>query len=99
MQADPPVPDAAPRGDERLNWRTSTPFLLLHAVPLLALLTGVSRAALVLLAATFFGRMFFITAGYHRYFSHRSYRLGRVTQFVFAFGGLTCAQKGPLWWA
>ena len=99
MQADPPVPDAAPRGDERLNWRTSTPFLLLHAVPLLALLTGVTGAALVLLAATFFGRMFFITAGYHRYFSHRSYRLGRVTQFVFAFGGLTCAQKGPLWWA
>jgi stearoyl-CoA desaturase (delta-9 desaturase) len=43
--------------------------------------------------------MFFVTAGYHRYFSHRSYRLGRVAQFVMAFGGTTAAQKGPLWWA
>ena len=47
----------------------------------------------------YWGRMFFITAGYHRYFSHRSYKLGRVMQFVMAFGGATAAQKGPLWWA
>ena len=38
-------------------------------------------------------------AGYHRYFSHRSYRLKRVPQFVLAFVGTTAAQKGPLWWA
>jgi stearoyl-CoA desaturase (delta-9 desaturase) len=43
--------------------------------------------------------MFFITAGYHRYFSHRSYRTSRAFQFVLAVGGTTCAQKGPLWWA
>ena len=43
--------------------------------------------------------MFFITAGYHRYFSHRSYRLPRWAQFVLAFGGTTALQKGPLWWA
>jgi len=35
------------------------------------------------------GRMFFITAGYHRYFSHRSYRLGRGAQLVMAIGGTT----------
>src|SRR5437588_795132 len=90
---------SAPRAARRLNWATSIPFLALQAVPLLAIFTGVSRTALILLACTYFGRMFFITAGYHRYFSHRSYRLGRVAQSVFAFGGLTCAQKGPLWWA
>ena len=44
-------------------------------------------------------RMFFITAGYHRYFAHRSYRMGRVTQFLMAFGATTAVQKGPLWWA
>jgi stearoyl-CoA desaturase (delta-9 desaturase) len=89
-----------PRGaDEQVNWRSSIPFLVLHAVPLLMLVTGVSLTALVLLAVTLVGRMFFLTAGYHRYFSHRSYSMGRFTQFVFAFGGLTCAQKGPLWWA
>ena len=43
--------------------------------------------------------MFFITAGYHRYFAHRSYKMGRVAGFVMALGGGTAAQKGPLWWA
>src|SRR5438477_8395034 len=99
MPAESPVVDAGPRADEQLNWRTSAPFLLLHFVPLLAFVTGVTPTALALLAATFLGRMFFVTGGYHRYFSHRSYRLGRLTQFVFAFGGTTAAQKGPLWWA
>jgi stearoyl-CoA desaturase (delta-9 desaturase) len=61
--------------------------------------TGISGTAVALLFATFWGRMFFITAGYHRYFAHRSYRLARVPQFLMAFGGITAAQKGPLWWA
>jgi stearoyl-CoA desaturase (Delta-9 desaturase) len=85
--------------DEQVNWKTSIPFIFVHFLPLLAFVTGVTQTALILLAVTYFGRMFFITAGYHRYFSHRSYRMNRVAQFVFAFGGLTCAQKGPLWWA
>ena len=53
----------------------------------------------MLCVVLYYGRMFFITAGYHRYFSHRSYRLNRFWQFVMAFGGTTAAQKGPLWWA
>ena len=84
---------------ERINKLTSIPFILLHFVPLLAVFTGVTKTALVLLAVTYFGRVFFITAGYHRYFAHRSYKLGRVAQFLMAFGGTTAAQKGPLWWA
>lgn len=75
------------------------PFLACHAVPLLAVLTGVTGRAMVLAIVLYVVRVFFITAGYHRYFAHRSYRVGRVTQFVLAFGGLTAAQKGPLWWA
>jgi stearoyl-CoA desaturase (delta-9 desaturase) len=43
--------------------------------------------------------MFAITAGFHRYFSHRSFRLARVPQFLFALLGQTAAQKGVLWWA
>ena len=49
--------------------------------------TGVPAPALVLCAALYFVRIFFITAGYHRYFSHRSFRTGRVFQFILAFGG------------
>jgi stearoyl-CoA desaturase (Delta-9 desaturase) len=88
-----------PRRDDQLNFRTSTAFFVAHLLPLGMIFSGVTRTALILAAVTYFGRMFFITAGYHRYFSHRSYRLNRFWQFVFAFMGTTCAQKGPLWWA
>jgi stearoyl-CoA desaturase (delta-9 desaturase) len=43
--------------------------------------------------------MFGITAGYHRYFSHRTYKTSRAFQFVLGFLGAMSAQKGPLWWA
>jgi stearoyl-CoA desaturase (delta-9 desaturase) len=43
--------------------------------------------------------MFGITAGYHRYFAHRSYRVHRVSQFLLAWLGCSALQKGPLWWA
>jgi stearoyl-CoA desaturase (delta-9 desaturase) len=43
--------------------------------------------------------MFAITAGFHRLFAHRSYRTGRIFQFLLAFGGTAAYQKGPLWWA
>ena len=92
-----------PRGelpaDERINIRSSIPFILVHFVPFLAVFTGVTLKVVILAFATFSMRMFFITGGYHRYFSHRSYRMGRVAQFVMAFGGTMAAQKGPLWWA
>jgi stearoyl-CoA desaturase (delta-9 desaturase) len=43
--------------------------------------------------------MFAITGGYHRYFSHRSYKTSRVFQFLLGVLGASCGQKGPLWWA
>jgi stearoyl-CoA desaturase (delta-9 desaturase) len=71
----------------------------LHASCLLVLAVGVSTGDLLLLLATFLVRMFAITAGYHRYFSHRSYRTSRAFQFVLAVLGATATQKGALWWA
>jgi stearoyl-CoA desaturase (delta-9 desaturase) len=82
-----------------VSWRSSAPFILAHFIPLLALFTGITRTAVVLLVVLYAARVFFLTAGYHRYFAHRTYKMGRITQFVFALGGLTAAQKGPLWWA
>lgn len=49
--------------------------------------------------ALYLVRMFGVTAGYHRYFSHRSYKLARFWQFCMAFLAETSAQKGILWWA
>jgi stearoyl-CoA desaturase (delta-9 desaturase) len=40
-----------------------------------------------------------ITVGFHRYFSHRSFRTLRWCQFSLAAAGCTALQKGPLWWA
>ena len=85
--------------DERINRLTSVPFIALHFLPLLAIFVGVTVEAVVLCVVTYVARMFFITAGYHRYFAHRSYRMARVPQFLMAFGGTMAAQKGPLWWA
>ncbi len=82
-----------------MRWRTSAPFLLCHMLPLLAVFTGVSTTAVTLLVVLYVVRVFCITAGYHRLFAHRAFRVGRVTQFLFAFGGLTAVQKGPLWLA
>lgn len=84
---------------ERLNRVTSVPFFLMNLLPLVAIWTGVSVTAAILFVVLFYGRMFCITAGYHRYFSHRSYKMGRVMQFLMAFGGTAAVQKGPLWWA
>lgn len=85
--------------DEQIDWIKSIPFILMHLAPLGAIWTGFTWGDVVLCVALYVIRMFFITAGYHRYFSHRSYRLGRGMQFLMAFGGATAVQKGPLWWA
>jgi stearoyl-CoA desaturase (delta-9 desaturase) len=52
-----------------------------------------------LCAVTYLVRMFGITAGYHRYFSHRTFKTSRWFQFVLAALGCSALQKGPLWWA
>jgi stearoyl-CoA desaturase (Delta-9 desaturase) len=85
--------------DERVSRWDSVPFALVHLAPLLLLFTGISTTAVVLFLVTYWGRLFFVTGGYHRYFSHRTYKLNRFWQFVFAFAAESSAQKGVLWWA
>jgi stearoyl-CoA desaturase (delta-9 desaturase) len=71
----------------------------IHASCLAAFYTGVNATDIALFMATFWARMFGITGGFHRYFSHRSYKTGRVMQFLLALLGTSAVQKGPLWWA
>ena len=77
----------------------SVSFVLMHMACAAALWVGCSWKLLALCAGMYLVRMFAVTAGYHRYFSHRSYRMGRVPQFLMAFLAQTSAQKGVLWWA
>ena len=75
------------------------PFVLVHLGALAALAQGVSVEGLVLLATVYGLQGFGITAGYHRYFSHRSFATSRGFQFVLAVLGTLAVQKGVLWWA
>jgi stearoyl-CoA desaturase (delta-9 desaturase) len=83
----------------RTDWVSAIPFILVHLAPLAAFFVTVTWQDWVLCGVLYFVRMFCITAGYHRYFSHRAYKMGRVAQFLMAFGGTAAVQKGPLWWA
>lgn len=74
-------------------------FVLLHVASVSVLLVPFEPALLAWLAGSYVIRMFGITAGYHRYFSHRSYKLGRVAQFAMAVLAQSSGQKGVLWWA
>lgn len=81
------------------NWIRVIPFILLHLACFFAIWTGVSTTAIVVCLASFWLRMFAITAFYHRYFAHRSYKTNRFWQFIFALLGNMSAQRGALWWA
>jgi len=74
-------------------------FLLLHVGVVAALFVPFRYSLLWWLAGSYLLRMFGVTAGYHRYFSHRSYKLNRIAQFLMAFLAQTSGQKGVLWWA
>ena len=82
-----------------LSYAVCTQFLFMHLACLLAFWTGVSAAAVAVCLTLYVVRMFAITAGFHRLLSHRSYRTGRLFQFLLAFVGTTSYQKGPLWWS
>ncbi len=75
------------------------PFLLVHLACLAAFWTGITREAVVIGIVLYVVRMWAITAGFHRYFSHRSFKTSRVFQFLLAFVAQMSAQQGALWWA
>ncbi len=74
-------------------------FALLHVASAAVLFVPFDASVLGWFAGSYLIRMFGITAGYHRYFSHRSFRLGRAAQFALAVLAQTSGQKGVLWWA
>ncbi len=84
---------------DRLALGASLPFLLFHALVLLAFVTGVTWEYVLLALASYAVRMFGVTAGYHRYFAHRAFKTSRAFQFVLAWLAQTTVQKGALWWA
>lgn len=96
-QPSKPEPMATPPED--IIYPATLPFLLVHLAAFAAIWTGVTVEALIVALALYVIRMFGVTAGYHRYFSHRSYKTTRVGQFLLAALAQSSAQRGSLWWA
>ena len=94
------VSSSSPKPGHQYRWVTSIPFFLIHVVAIAgAFWVGFSWKLLLLAVALYYVRMFGVTAGYHRYFSHRTYKTGRAFQLFLAFLAQTSAQKGAVWWA
>lgn len=98
------APSDLDRGDtaalsDDIVYPAMIPFILVHLACFAAIWTGVYWQDVLLAVGLYIARMFGITGGYHRYFSHRSYKTGRVMQFLLAFLAQSSAQRGALWWA
>jgi len=89
-----PLPNGA-----RIHLISSIPFALIHVAALAIFFLPFQWSYLVTAFALYEVRMFFVTAGYHRYFSHRSFKTSRWFQFVIAWMAMSSSQKGVLWWA
>jgi stearoyl-CoA desaturase (delta-9 desaturase) len=87
------------RQEHKIDILGNIPFISIHIGSLLIGWVGFSWTALITCFILWFIRMFGVTAGYHRYFSHRSYKTTRWFQFILAILGNSAAQLGPLWWA
>ncbi|MBA3821558.1 MAG: acyl-CoA desaturase [Deltaproteobacteria bacterium] len=94
----PEIVASPPR--DRADLLKHIPFWGVHVAAVVgAVMVGWSWAAFAWLAGSYFVRMFAITGGYHRYFAHRTYKTGRVFQFILALLAMSSAQQGVLWWA
>ena len=70
-----------------------------HLACLGAFWSEITVPAVALGIALYLLRMFGVSAGYHRYFSHRAFKTSRAGQFVLACLAQSSAQRGVLWWA
>ncbi|HBV62703.1 MAG TPA: acyl-CoA desaturase [Rhodopirellula sp.] len=62
------------------------------------LMMGFHWAGLLILVVNYVVGALAITVGFHRYFSHKSFKTNRVFQFVLGFLGCCQLQGGPIAW-
>jgi stearoyl-CoA desaturase (delta-9 desaturase) len=87
------------RGWRDINPWSGIPLLFFHAGSLLVLWVGFSWPALAAFLIVYWLQIFGISAGFHRYFAHRSFRTSRAFRFLLALIGTSASQMGPLWWS
>jgi stearoyl-CoA desaturase (delta-9 desaturase) len=96
----PPETFEPPKGAHgHVEWFRCLPYIIIHLLALGAFFYPVTLPCLILAIVSYSIRMFSITAFYHRYFSHRTFKTSRIVQFIGAFTACSSGQRGPLWWA
>ena len=96
----PPETFEEPSEDNgKVEWFRCLPYVAIHLAALLVFFYPVTFACIAIALLSYLVRMFAITAFYHRYFSHRTFKTGRIVQFIGAFVACSSGQRGPLWWA
>ncbi len=70
----------------------------MHLACLLVIVYPPTWALVSLAVGSYLLRMWAITAGFHRYFAHRTFRTSRAFQLVLAVIGTTAMQNDPIWW-
>jgi stearoyl-CoA desaturase (delta-9 desaturase) len=86
------------------SWRgyvrlTTVLFALVHVAAIVGAVWFWSWGGVALALTSYFVRMVIVTAGYHRYFSHRAFKTSRWFQLLLAVAAQTAGQKGVIWWA
>jgi stearoyl-CoA desaturase (delta-9 desaturase) len=89
---------ARDREEDDIVYPSSISFVLVHLACVAAIWTGITWQSIAICAVLYWARIFAIGAGYHRYFSHRSYSTSRAFQLILALGSQSTAQKSVLWW-
>ena len=97
MKAEKALPLAPPAASDRPHWTNAVPFLLVHVACLGVFLVPFEGWYVGLAVGLYYVRMFGVTAGYHRYFSHRTFKTSRVFQFLLAWLAMSSGEKGVLW--
>jgi stearoyl-CoA desaturase (delta-9 desaturase) len=95
-----PIEPLERASERKIDLLHSIPFFAVHVAAVVGVvLLGWSWVGLAWALGLYAIRMFGVTAGYHRYFSHRSYRTSRPMQLVLALLAMSSSQKGVIWWA
>ena len=81
--------------DGKVEWFRCLPYVLIHLACLSAFFFPVTLPCILIALLSYGVRMFAITAFYHRYFAHRSFKTSRLVQFLGAAVACSSGQRGP----
>lgn len=73
--------------------------LTVHLLAFISVINGGAYSSCFWVILAYLLRLFFVAAGNHRYFSHKSFDLNRFFQFIFALGSTLAMHNSIFWWA